>query len=364
MDIIITGIQARRAQRIARQKSPTLSLVRGMQPVEPRDVCPYELIQKTVRPTLEALGVVSQSEPLQIRVFRSGAKTRRLDVKVHCTSATLPPQSFDLIIPSHSSLSYALHDGGVRIFVDGACLCVLDIIQENLSITKPKTNERKIVPFAKGLALASEFCGLFSRDPFAPDVRNASFEIEPVLHIEELRSFVRGLQNSPGQRVLRDVLSYLAERHGSPMEVMVYALAVVRSGLGGLHLPRPIVNRPLDLNKQQLEQISHERLTPDLYWKQYEEVSEYDGSVHDTPQQIKEDKRRIVDYQTLGITVFPATSVNFKSGDSIDEYMRALARHMEKHEGPALTRRMNRLFADGAHRRRRDLLGSTVRRCR
>lgn len=364
MDIIITGIQARRAQRIARQENPSIRLVRKTPPIESNDLCPYDLIQKVVRPTLESLGMVSENEPLQVRVFQPGAKTRRHDIELHRSGATLPTGSFDLVVPAHASLSFALHTHGIRILVDGPSLCVLDIVREQMKATQPKTLARKIVPFARGLALASEFCGLFSRDPMAPDTRDASYERDPVLHPEELRAFVEKLQRSAGRRVLEDVLLYLSERHGSPMEVMVYALAVVRPQLGGLHLPKPIVNRPLDLNKQQSALVSHKQLTPDLYWKQYDEAGEYDGAVHNAPSQVKEDKRRIVDYQTLGITVFPATSANFSTAQRTDEYMRALARHMEKHEGPALTKRMNRLFASAAHRERRILLGNAVRRCR
>lgn len=364
MDIIITGAQARRVQRIARQKNPAIKLVRNAPLVESRETCTHEVIEQSVRPTLEALGIIAEGEVIHLRVFNRGAKAGGLGIHLHYSIASPPPQSFDLVVATDASANYAFHKSGIRVFVDGPSLCVLDIIKEHLEATEPQTIARRIIPFARGLALASEFCGQFSRDPFAPDGKDATYDVEPVLSIEALRSFAERVQRSRGIRVLRDVLQYLSENHGSPMEVMVYALAVVRPEMGGLRLPKPETNRPLKLSKKELELISHVQLTPDLFWKAYNEAGEYDGAIHDTPEAIKEDKRRIVDYQTLGITVFPATSANFRTTEAADEYMRALARHMERCEGRALKRRMDRLFADPAHRERRILLRKAVLRCR
>ena len=363
MDIVITNIQARRIQRLARQKGPELILLRGMMPS--MDELPYSSNQldSVVLPVLESIGVFVAGEKVHIRVFQAGAKTRRKDIIVHRTVTSLPPNSFDQVILSDASLGLSLHEAGIRLFVDSPSLCVLGIIQEALASTRGNTLERQIVPLAKGLALASEFCGKFSRDPFAPDHQRPAFDIEPVLAIEELRQFTQRVGRPNGIATLRDLLHYLSDLHGSPMEVIIYALAVLRPQQGGLALPRPETNKPLKLRASDRQRISHHQITPDLYWEQYKEASEYDGGDHNTPQGIREDKRRIIDYQNLGIAVFPATSDNFKDTDSVDQYMRALTRHMEKYEGLRLKKRMDRLFADPNHRKKRSLLRNALSHC-
>ena len=364
MDIVITNIQARRIQRLARQENPELRLMRGATPS--MDDLPYSsnLLNSVVMPVLESIGIIVVGERVHVRVFQAGANSRHQDVIIHRTVTSLPPNSFDQVIPSDASLGLSLHEAGIRLFVDSPSLCVLGIIQESLASTRRNTLERRINPLAKGLALASEFCGKFSRDPFAPDHQRPTYDVEPVLTIDELRAFAQRLGRSNGVATLRDLIQYLSDLHGSPMEVVVYALAVLRPQLGGLALPRPETNKPLRLDASDRQRISHHQITPDLYWRQYKEAGEYDGEDHDTPQGIREDKRRIIDYQNLGIAVFPATSDNFKDIDAADQYMRALARHMEKYEGLRLKRRMDRLFSDPNHRKKRSMLRRALSHCK
>ena len=362
MDIILTDIQARRVQRMARQSQPCLRLIRKS-PCGHPTACPAELIEQVVRPVLEMLDIIRENEPVHVRIFGTGRKTTYPGIQLHRTTAHIPSGSFDEIVASASELGLTLKEAGVRIFVDGPSLCVLGLIQTNLAKTTKGQLSRKVHPFAQGLTLASEFCGTYACDPHSPRLGKPTYGIPPVLTIEELRSFSDEVGPVTGATVLHDVVTYLEELHASPMEVLVYALAVVRPSLGGLSLPRPEVNKPLGLSAKQLKMITHKQITPDLYWKAYEEAVEYDGSDHNSEEAIKRDKRRIVDYQTLGITVFPATKDCFKDTQSADAYMRSITRHMEKYEGATFRHRMDRLFKDEGHRTRREMLRKAIQSC-
>lgn len=362
MDIILTDIQARRAQRMARQERSTLRFARRM-PVSEGAICPPALLEQVVRPVLESLDIVHANEPIHLRVFGVGRKTRCVDLQLHRTTVHMPPNSFDCVVPTDAEVGLTLKEADVRIFVDGPCLCVLDLIQENLAKTSKGQLSRRIHPFAQSLALASEFCGTYARDPHSPRHGRPRYEAPPVLTIDELKEFSDNVGRANGASVLRDIVMCLAEQLASPMETLVYALAVARTCLGGLNLPKPAVNQPLSLSSNERKTISLSQITPDLYWDAYKEAVEYDGEDHNTEEGIKKDKRRIVGYQTLGITVFPATKDDFKDTAAADAFMRSVTRHMEKHEGKAFKRRMERLFNSDTHRTRREMLRKAVQSC-
>ena len=270
---------------MARQSSPSLRLIRKA-PCVDAAICPADVLENVVRPVLETLGIVYENEPVHLRVFGAWCKTAHVGTQLHRTTAHIPPGSFDSVVETDSDTGLALKEAGVRIFIDGPCLCVLGLIQENLSKTSAGQLARRLLPFAQGLTLASEFCVTYACDPARPRHGWPQYQIPPALAVQDMKGFCDKVGKVAGASVLRDITLYLSSLHASPMEVLVYALAVLRPSLGGLGLPRPEVNEPLDLSPKQLKMISRRQITPDLYWKAYEEAVEYDVGDHNTEEAV------------------------------------------------------------------------------
>ena len=110
MDIILTDIQARRAQRMARQERSTLRFARRM-PVSEGAICPPALLEQVVRPVLESLDIVHANEPIHLRVFGVGRKTRCVDLQLHRTTVHMPPNSFDCVVPTDAEVGLTLNIG-------------------------------------------------------------------------------------------------------------------------------------------------------------------------------------------------------------------------------------------------------------
>lgn len=76
----------------------------------------------------------------------------------------------------------------------------------------------------------------------------------------DVRSYIRGIVN------LRRALPLCAERLRSPLEAEDYLLLFAPRFLGGINLPPPVVNEPLELSRRARTNIDRETLTPDFRW--------------------------------------------------------------------------------------------------
>ena len=116
--------------------------------------------------------------------------------------------------------------------------------------------------------------------------------------------------------------------------------------MGGFHFERPATNQPLLPNESLQALLKHQNITPDLYWERYGLVIEYDGAVHFSADGVREDKRRVFDYQAMELVVLPATAEDIRTVDSFDAFARTVSRVMERVDGPSLRRRVNKILAD------------------
>ena len=130
--------------------------------------------------------------------------------------------------------------------------------------------------------------------------------------------------------------------------------------MGGFHFERPATNQPLLPNESLQALLKHQNITPGLYWERYGLVIEYDGAVHFSADGVREDKRRVFDYQAMELVVLPATAEDIRTVDSFDAFARTVSRVMERVDGPSLRRRVNKILADKDARICRSLLLSGI----
>lgn len=368
MDIILTHSDARRAYRIARGRNATFGIVPiAWLPMPPKsDFSSWTEFKQVVLSALENLGIAIPEVAIEVRSTSRTAKGRRCDRLItHTNAQTLPPGSFRQIIPRDSDLGHELYASGIRILVDCPELCLIDFAAEEQHKAGARSGPKAIEAFGHTLAFAAELCGRYACNAMSPAFGEAHFDgVEPVMTAESLKAYLAQTSRLNGQRLARSVADWIAEGQGSPREVALYALLVLPTHLGGLHLVRPVTNEPLDLTVREQNVISHIQITPDLYWKLYQLVVEYDGGIHNEASAVIEDKRRVIDYQSLGIMVLPVTNENFRTLEAIKDLLRLIVRQMAKVEGPKLTHRVNRLMRDQKHQDRMQRLWKSAGRTR
>lgn len=358
MNIVITDIDAVRAHRIARGEDSAFRLVPAFEEVDTNPFGSRSTFVKTYLPMLLQLGLAKEGEPLHVHVSHGCQRSRFSELIVHVRSSSLPRGSFWKVVPRELSLARKMEREGLRLFVDCPGLCV---ITRAAKMPKSKNKVmRRIYPFAKALALASEFCGRFSSDPDNPESGDSIYDIPPIISSEALAEYLGRVSGIDGLAVARKVAEQVADNQGSIREVALYACLVLRPSLGGLNLQKPITNRPLDLKEHQLKLIKHKTLTPDLYWKIYKLVLEYDGSDHFSEEGAWEDKRRVHDYQVLGLTMIPVTSEDFHGVDALDRLLKVVVHQMIAVDGERLRHRVTRILRDRDLRNCRSLLLSTI----
>lgn len=361
MDMIITDIDAIRAHRIARTKRPPFRLVPAYEPIEPGPFGQHARFIREVIEPLQMLGLAREGQPLHLRVSKESQRPRFAEVICHVRPRKLPLGSFWKLVPSDARLARALDNHSIRIFADSPELCVV-----NRAATMPRSSGKiadKIYPIARAFALASEFCGLYSLDPDDPANTRPTYEVSPVLTPEQLVAFVDMPLKLKGQRAARVADRYVAAGQGSPMEAALLALMTFRPGLGGLNLPLPVANKPLDLSQRQLALIKHEQLTPDFFWMLYLLVLEYEGSDHFTSSGAREDKRRVFDYQMLGYTMLPVTDEDVRGVEQLDLLLARVTEHMAKIEGNGFKHRVKKNLRNPDYRNRRSYLLSLLKSC-
>ena len=361
MDITIADIHARAAQRLARRDDAPFLLL-PVNEEQPASYVPKDQ-RDIARRALDQLGVAPYSRPLHIRVAEDAFRGKKGDVRQHLSTNRLPEGSFQQLVPQDRSLADWTAGHDLRILVDGPELSALSFagaVQRLVTSGDSGELARKVVPVARTLGYVGELCGTFARgwDAFQPG--ETCFELEPIMTLGEFTTFLGKVRNIDGLTVARTVAQWSTERQDSPMEVLLYAMLVMRPGLGGLHLPPPLTNEPLPLKPSERKLITHDTITPDMWWKLYKLILEYDGPYHYEEAGIREDKRRIRDYQTLGYTIFPVAAEDMRSVASFDRFVRPITRVMARVEGRSFARRVDAVLANPDYRARRSLLLSTL----
>lgn len=358
MNIIITDIDAIRVHRLARTPDALFRLVPFYEEVASGPFHTRKDYVQQVLPTLEGLGLALSGQPLHVYVSNPNYRTRFPELIAKVKAGYLPMGSFWKVVPKDIEVAHAMQESGLAVFVDSPELCV--VTRAAASLCGGAKAKCRIYPLAKAMALAAEFCGFFSMNPFDPARGECLYDIPPIITAEALREYVTRAQNISGLVVAREAARHVVDRFGSIREVALYACLVLRPGLGGLHLEKPDVNAPLKLKDKQLALIKHESITPDLYWLIYKLVLEYDGSDHYTEDGAYEDKRRVFDYQALGLTVIPVTSEDLSNRKALEKLFKIIVRQMVKVDGEKLAHRIRTTLRNEGYCDCRELLLSAI----
>lgn len=208
--------------------------------------------------------------------------------------------------------------------------------------------------------LIDELCGRYARHPSSPRNGPLAYDLEPITSTDRLARYLQGARRINGTPLARQALRYAADNLGSPMEALLEMACCLPPRLGGINLPKPVSNKPLDFSEHERELVSHVTLRPDLYWKKHRIASEYNGHDHDNKDAGTEDDRRVSDYQACSIKVFPARYGNVSSGRGLDGYLRRLIDAMADVEGSRWGQRVRATLASSTYQQARQILLDTM----
>lgn len=361
MDVVIAAKDALRVYRLSRLPRSPIKIEPSTETPSDFPALGYRRFAKTVAPLLEQLGLMRNGINVCLRFPAQPNRRRVVGVDSVVTTTSLPAGSFWRILPADPDGAQQLIRMDVRLFVDAPALCAIacaSIIAKNVDDGELM---RRVVPFAQTLGLVSELCGGYSLDPWDPSGMRPTYGIEPVSSVSDMVAYLEQVGGAHGVNVARSAAACAADGQGSPAEVALWAGLTVRPGLGGYAFERPIANKPLKLTARQLAKIKHGRLTPDFYWERFGIVVEYDGSDHAGGASVWEDKGRVHDYQVLGLTVFPLTSVDLRSAGAFDVAVGSIVTAMQKTDGIKVRHRYARIRSNAEYRQCRSLLLSSVR---
>ena len=347
MDIVISHASAIRLIREARE-TPGATLERTALTRVPR---------KPRRTRLTARKLSSLS-PFSADLGREGA---RLDLLVPDATSRYQLRgvaSHVLSVPlPQGQLLRARHDSqGASVLVTAPSLCVAQMAGVLLERVREGRLERWQA-VVKLVELCAELCGTYSRNPQSPKTSPCAFGLAPVCSAAEIRSGLELLHDIDGLSLAREAARHVFDGSASPMETLHRMMLCLPGELGGLVLPKPQMNCPIDAKGPVAPLLSHAGMRPDLSWVELKIAVEHDGEEwHDMKGRRVLDARRIQDYQTLGWVVLPATFEDVRRQSSYNAFALRLCGLMDARGLAGTSTRVRRLLQDEEFLARQALL--------
>lgn len=286
---------------------------------------------------------------LSILVPRAGKRSYDRRICNRICEENLPAGSFALV--SRPDFS--------PIVTESPELCVVRAAAD-LSLRVRQGTLDKNVALIRLIELIDELCGRYARHPSCPRNEQPAYDLEPVTSADRLARYLRDARRVDGLPLARQALAYALDNLGSPMETLLEMACCLPPHLGGINLPKPVSNQPLEFSEHERGLVSHVTLRPDLFWRKYQTAGEYNGRDHDGRDASAEDDRRVSDYQVCSIKVFPARYENVSSGKGLDEYLRKLVDAMAVVEGPRWGQRVYATLASSTYQQARQVLLDTM----
>ena len=318
-------------------------------PTDVREPTPIE----GKRITLHRLGIselcnmlgIAPSTPLHLLVPTH--KDRRRCAGLECIVRKKPraQSPFLEVVPLDLGVGSDLLPQGIRIFVERpACLTLGMAAQLAEMVNANRISHLRAA--LKLLKLCLELCGTFSSDPNDPHMGDAVCNIPPVMKIEDLQDVVKSCEGARGVRLLREVIPQVFERSGSPAESHLGEALFGQSDYGGFELAEFESNVSLELNPAQRQVLTCGEITPDFKMEQYKIAIERQGGVHEQGDNPLRDRRRMLDYQTLGWRVFNLFNDDVKNPSVFNRTARRIVTAIATYEGPAIQHLYEQRLAD------------------
>ena len=154
------------------------------------------------------------------------------------------------------------------------------LIDEGIYVTSP---EFTLLMQATQLHQASlcmmlgRYLGTWTPDPHAELGQRTR---APLTSLEQLQSFLTGVDHARGKGNLKFAMAYTCENSASAPEAALQLALSLPPELHGLALPQPIMNYELGLSSRARKLYDHENIRIDLCWHEKKFGLEYQGQEH------------------------------------------------------------------------------------
>lgn len=178
------------------------------------------------------------------------------------------------------------------------------------------------------IALGYELVGSYVLS--ADDTRGFC-QCDPLTSTSKLERFIEHADGVDGVKNARLAVPCLIDGSASPMETFVSMLLCLPKRLGGYGLPKPQLNRKIELSSKQRYLMKREYMRADMMWEQAKLAIEYESNQwHSGEKKFIEDSKRRNDIRHLGFDVTTITLDEFKSDSSMDRIAADIARKLNR----------------------------------
>ena len=325
--IFLTGTTARTLRRLARHERGLVLEDASVSTIEPpcrQKGAPNRLDLSRLRSCLSVLG----AHDIELLVPAPKDRIRAKGFACHVLSTPIPSGSFLRLVDGASGTLALLP--GTEVFVESPRLAALNTARQlgklvsshSISATEADLRLFKLI---------MEDCSTYVLNPARPMEGDCLYDVEPVLTKQGLVAFLEEATVMHGLLRAKRVAGWLADRSASPMETFLYAGYSLLPSSGGLGFPQPKLNYSIPLSQMSQLLLNHtERLTPDLFWEDWNVLIEYLGAeAHEGDSAYDEDTGRIQDFEVLGYRPFPVRYRHVKTPASFNRLAARVATAME-----------------------------------
>lgn len=334
MDALLFGSSALHAVRSLRTAGAGLASLASRQLGAPPTIS--RLLELIAADPTSSVEVPTSRKPLRLVVPSPRMRSSTPRIRYHVCTRPLPPGSM--------LQAMALSDGRDSILLPSASLLTIDLAS---ALIAPTVNGD--MPYAEAVLrttrLVMELCGSYAHDPDNPRFGESACGLEPYSSLGELETQLTRMPNLAGIGYARKALRLAAGGSASPMESLVYGLFCLPSNLGGFGLHGAELNYAVIHGSTTF--TAHANMHGDVVWPQEKVAIEYQGrGAHDLSEQtqLKEESRRIQDYQSLGYEVYPVTWEDLASGASFERFALCVASALFRGGRKNALRRMRQLL--------------------
>lgn len=358
MDVFLAGTDSLKLTRIAR-KDPDLALAPAGDAHRHAEHAPLDIT--ALRLALpEEMSSFSPADPLSLTFFSRESRSSAACLSSRALLTRLPSDSFLEVVQANGDPWPYAGSGELHLYVESPGLSLVRMEQQVQQLVKRGALTPNAA-FIKLLTFPMEACGLYARDPTDPAHGPCTFELSPAQSPEDIVRFLGNVEGVRGLRRARRAASYVQSGAGSPEETLLSLAFKLPERLGGIETPAFLENEPIDWPREVRHLVEHKQMRPDFHWPGHLTAAEYNGKDHISEKGFEEDQRRIRDYQSCGIAVFPASYKNVSTIHALNGYLARIAHALAKTEGPEFEARVRRTLDDeGATHARRVLLGQTL----
>ena len=173
--------------------------------------------------------------------------------------------------------------------------------------------------------LACEFAGTYR---LGGPAGQTAYHREPLMSRRSLGSVLAEVEGTANKTRAAEVMGLMYERSASPMETALALMLTLPVTLGGMGLPRPDLNAPVDVSSVRGILSDRDEVSPDMLWREQRLALEYDSSEFHRDRgshQLVEDARRANILTACGHRVMRVTPGVVASLSGVELLARQLA---------------------------------------